>query len=717
MATILHYAARSSLATCLRVSKQFHEEAGKVLHHTVRIDGSNIAGFFCGALAGTSVSEDSPCPASTLDNCECYPLYDSDDNLIREATATASPNATRQRVPDFTAPNFKGSLLAHVQVLSVGTHHTCACYHYGEHVAPLLYNLHTLCAVPCLNSDGELGTLPLGHPSPEDVITTLRGAREACTVVGLETVRFPSVNLDSGRLRQLVKDELLTGALQGEQSEDSGDDFSHDMMFQTLDEYYALPESERLYELHDRLPSWRASPDVGPSAADLILQPHILHAILQSSDRATLATCLRVNQLFLAQAGPLLYHTVRVDQSNIQAFFRGVYVGTEGTEEIRMCNLLDGRSSCDRFSDRPESAAWEGPSLYAHARRTEPLEQIPGAPTNFKAELLAHVRVLSLGSHHACMCHVFGQCIGPLLKRLDTLRIVHTPATPITVNVICDNGYYCPLFDSMRPRKLVFRNVGQEPLFCCQGWNHEWKQDTLEELVHVLPTDGAVYRNHIGRSLVAMAKFNHHAKVIFDSQWEVWTDPVRPDTITSGIGRPAHPIDVIDCLVDLESSSIYGLDGVHFTKGISSDIDQCELVTEFQLAYPHESTTSERLRQLVKDEIKRPVYWAGLIGEEVLDQLKPFEFHTLAEYALLPVEERRFELDDGLDDTLRVASLESQAMFKPVSPRSLLEVANEKWAERGCEDFDASLLAGHDGLVSFTTATARHLWRNAEVDE
>lgn len=467
----------------------------------------------------------------------------------------------------------------------------------------------------------------------------------------------------------------------------------------------------------DRAQGTSAVPDAGPSATDLILQPHILQAILQTSDRATLGTCLRVNKLFFEQAGPLLYHTVRVNQSNIQAFFRGAYVGTGTSEEIRSCDLLDGRSSCDRFSERPESEAWEGPSMFAQARRTEPLAQNPGAPRNFKAELLAHVRVLSLGSHHACMCHVYGVSIGPLLKHLDTLRIVHTPTTPIVVDDICDNGYYCPLFDSMKPRKLVFRNVGHKPLFSCQGWHEKWREDTLEEVVSVLPTNGSAYRNDLGRSLVGIAKHNQNNKVLFDSQWEVWTDSASPDTSSSDLGRPAHPIDVVDGLVDLESGSIYGVEAVDFSKGLPSDIDKCELVTEFERVYPNEPTTPERLRQLVQDDIRHPKLWASLISAQVLEQPKPITYHTRAEYALLPVEERRFELEDGLDPILRVASLESQAMFKPVSARSLLEIANEKWAQLGCEDFDPALLAGHDGLVPFTTATARHLWRNADVDE
>lgn len=372
---IPHYMARSSLATCLRVNKHFHEEAGKVLYHTVRIDGSNMAGFFHGALAGTSLSEDSPCLADSVDDCHRYPLYDSDDNSIREAAALPSANGIEQPVPNCSATNFKGSLLAHVRVLSVGTHHTCVCYHYGEHVAPLLYNLHTLRAVPTLQPDGTLGTLcdethidvecrlftnlaplklvlrnlddnrqflytwpynhfngykardieyitvilpptgpfysagrislteeglgsdkwiklifspweywgkapsaahesaaTLGHPSPMDVILSVSSSADPCVVVGLETIqfsaerdelvaafksRFPSVRLDSDRLRQLVKDELWNGALQEQLAGSLDFDYSHVMIFRSLDEYTSLPGSARFYELHDGLPPWR----------------------------------------------------------------------------------------------------------------------------------------------------------------------------------------------------------------------------------------------------------------------------------------------------------------------------------------------------------------------------------------------------------------------------------------------------------------------------
>lgn len=140
---IMNYASRTTLVACLRVSKQLHDAAGKVLYHTVRVDRYNLAGFFLGALVGSGVAEDSGCHG---DGCVRFTEQDKDgtkspaDNPApgQGKTRGQKKNAQkRKRKAAGRTTNFKAPLLAQVEVLSLGSHHTCVCHLYGEHIESL----------------------------------------------------------------------------------------------------------------------------------------------------------------------------------------------------------------------------------------------------------------------------------------------------------------------------------------------------------------------------------------------------------------------------------------------------------------------------------------------------------------------------------------------------------------------------------------------------
>lgn len=85
---IMNHATRATLVACLRVNRDIHDAAGRVLYHTVRINGNKLDGL----LEGVSVKEGKPFPKSQpVDPC------------------------------------FKNDLLSRIRVLSVGSHRWHLC--------------------------------------------------------------------------------------------------------------------------------------------------------------------------------------------------------------------------------------------------------------------------------------------------------------------------------------------------------------------------------------------------------------------------------------------------------------------------------------------------------------------------------------------------------------------------------------------------------------
>ncbi|WOO78073.1 uncharacterized protein LOC62_01G001626 [Vanrija pseudolonga] len=418
--------------------------------------------------------------------------------------------------------------------------------------------------------------------------------------------------------------------------------------------------------------------------------------------------CLRVNKTFHKIAGPILYHTVRVDRHNMKKFFLGAFVGTNIDEEELECGLMQGKECTPPTNERWDAEV--GPKLLP----TPPQEkQVEGAAsdrpnvTNFKAALLGHVRVLSLGSHHCCVCHFYGTNIGPLLKNLDTLRVVPAPLTPFTVDTVCDNRIYCPFFDSLRPRKLVFRNVGGRPVFLTREHHNIWNPSRLEEVVYILPTDGRVYRNETVKALDELIRFDVPCKVVFCRGWEVWgalgDHALSLVTVNSAVQHvPVRPVDFIAAFLNTVEGTAFGLESVDFHIGGPLTGGECQITRAFQLENPDEPITSERLRQLVKDELSSRAM-------EALCEDEPLDYKSLSQYHQLSAEVRRFELDDSLDSHLMVASLQSQEFFNvsALPNEGYKEMKNLVKTLGDTGLLDPSVIEEFHSRIPFTASTCR----------
>lgn len=373
--------------------------------------------------------------------------------------------------------------------------------------------------------------------------------------------------------------------------------------------------------------------------------PHLVDEIMRHATRPTLAVCLRVNEHFYAAAGKVLYHTVRVDGSNMESFFGGALVETGRSEDI----------GCEHEN-------------VLVASKTEPKSSPPHR--NFKAPLLAHTRVLSLGSHFSLVCGKYGPHIGGLLRNLDTLRIVPRPgafAPKLWLDDLCDEKSECLVFRSLTPRKIVIRNAEEkgwyDPGLAGRFWA-EWKNEFLEEVVWVMPSSGKRYTSRLVPKVEGEAEDGPYSneglarvKIIFHDEWESWTtSPVQKNkktkknkkvTIGLGLHSPDNIIDAVGdrCWKSAIRNTVYGLESLHFKPGLDW------VVYHFQKFFPHETPTSDRLRQLVRDELRSGALRALFKTHRFEDNDKPeyIEYKTLEEYAALPERERMYELDDGLE--------------------------------------------------------------------
>ncbi|KAL1408037.1 hypothetical protein Q8F55_004834 [Vanrija albida] len=369
-----------------------------------------------------------------------------------------------------------------------------------------------------------------------------------------------------------------------------------------------------------------ASQHPATPASIIINTPHIVDAIMAYATSSTLATCLRVSKGLHHTAGKVLYHTVRLDKSNMGGFFCGIWAGNASDEDTG--SVADGPSS---------------PTLPAQTKNATPRHM------NFKRRLLANVRVLSLGSHYEPVCRLFRYEAPTLLPCLDTLRIVRFPASMHSLQSLC-GGHECPFFAAAVARRLVIRNLDARPpgrFGCPKRFYTDTNDRTFEEVVWVLPTKGKVYTK---RSLIYVRSYFPKARItfLFHPTWELWEE--RPDLAASSDALykplPVPPSAMVEILVlpkDVVSPpmpTVIGLETVEFSTN-----DSDELVEAFATESPHLPLTPDRLHQAVRDEVSTSAF---RLNKDPVEFPEDIAYYTLEEYAAFEASERAGVLDDGL---------------------------------------------------------------------
>ncbi|WOO78062.1 uncharacterized protein LOC62_01G001615 [Vanrija pseudolonga] len=180
----------------------------------------------------------------------------------------------------------------------------------------------------------------------------------------------------------------------------------------------------------------------------------------QPNSSSTCRTCMRVNKFLHDTAGAYLYHTVRLDHTLFGPFFLGA---------LKLHNQLSHCDWCDG----------EGGGTLACANSK-----------SRKAQLLSHVRVLSIGSHTRKSCHEYGELAGALLTHLRTLRIVPTPASLFSLERYCDDSlsrHGCAFIYHIEAMKIILRNMDEhQTMYSVFRWK---TLQAHQEIVLVLPTD------------------------------------------------------------------------------------------------------------------------------------------------------------------------------------------------------------------------------------
>ncbi|WOO78077.1 uncharacterized protein LOC62_01G001630 [Vanrija pseudolonga] len=650
--------------------------------------------------------------------------------------AASTTKYKRNKNNAHTIKNFKARLLAHVRVLSLGSHHSCVCHTYDRRIGDLLCNVDTLRIVPQPASgyqlkplcDGGDACLLFKHLKPrklvlrnldsspyhinswpgnlwnlgclEEVVVVIptNGAMSSSgapsltgtyfaaadrvsfifsnkwevwhhpaavgprqkstrptfrpsliveivgswakhplktyTMFGLERVVFVAdilVNsflkyhphlLHLSRIRQLVKNQIRscfieTAIARGGKRSVIWKSY---IKYKTVDQYAALPEVERRHELDDGLSLPSPAEGQPLATASYGWLPKYMHEA----------------------AGRALYHTVRVDKNNLAGFFLGALVGTR--PEDSECK----GGKCKRFADRIKPVA----KVHEISSGVKKISQ-KSKVANFKAPLLLHVRVLSLGSHHTCVCHLYGEHVSALLTNVDTLRIVPAPKSAYKLKPLCDDSDACLLFEHLAPRKLVLRNLDDTDSYeSCWPYNDKWNSSRLKEVVWVMPMEGKVYGDcglmGTGEYFTSAA----NVKILCNDHWEVWHPPANAAGLNPRKTSTCTPVTPHQVVAPIRlwatftnvNYTLFGLEAVQFKTGVD------DLVRTFKRHFPTVKLDSNRLRQLVKDELRTSALEVALMEGVYEDPGYPdsIVYKTLEEYAALPESGRQYELDDGL---------------------------------------------------------------------
>lgn len=109
---------------------------------------------------------------------------------------------------------------------------------------------------------------------------------------------------------------------------------------------------------------------------------------------------------------------------------------------------------------------------------------------NFKLQLLRYVRVLTVTSHHRCVCALWGAHVASFFPNVEVLRVVPNVSADGALIPACDGADVkpCP-FLQVNAQKLVLRNLDRRgpPI----PGHLSWSSPNLERVSLYLPLDGA----------------------------------------------------------------------------------------------------------------------------------------------------------------------------------------------------------------------------------
>lgn len=296
--------------------------------------------------------------------------------------------------------------------------------------------------------------------------------------------------------------------------------------------------------------------------------------------------------------------------------------------------------------------------------------------TNFKRLLLANTEVLTIGSHHSCACGLIADEWATLFPNLKTLRISPSKSdnVPFLLKHACDkllSDGDCPLLTSLKPRKLVLRNVDGTGFY--NPRSSRWNIGGLETVVCFIPVDDREYHN--GRLFYSLMSHFNEAKdikiVVYDrhegkiranelrQRAALSRVPINPDVIMGILCAAVmnqHPTDDMDdrdipvghdpFLLDREAlrprsgpdarkCTIYGVETFTF------DLPQSFQIHDYRDQFPGQRFVMDRKKvvEIIKKEVpSQSLFFHAAYPDQPFD-LEAWErgndnvvFRTLADY-------------------------------------------------------------------------------------
>lgn len=476
-----------------------------------------------------------------------------------------------------------------------------------------------------------------------------------------------------------------------------------------------------------------ATPSIKPFPLDAtrrILEcQHIIDQIVAYTPRATQVACLRVSTKFLHAAGRSVYHTVRIDGDNMEAFFRGALNETSfDVSGLTKCGFAMGLKKCDAKGDKDKDKGdqsddkvnngdqhddkddkddkdekddkddkddkgdqhdaehddkhdkvmndYKVGSTTPHTGTSSPPKKTskimgnvkkkksmnnkkkskgnkkkskrrkksgsesskdttqdePEGPPNFKFHLLKHVRVLTISSHHGCVCRLYGRYAKGLLPNLDVVRVASEFVHMFKLLPFCDDDE-CSLLKRLQTRKLVLRNLDGSGL-PLEPFGDTYK--ICDELVVFLPTDGRRYDYDI-MDFNSLQELGHYfiwapdTKIVFYPTWEGWDESDELSMFIHG-HAPVTPDDIVyKAKPFMEYAdpkyTIYGMDKLRWS-------DDGDLAGVFQHHFPNTPMTQRTIHDLVRTELRTGSLFC----------------------AIMPLKGEVFEYDPGYPETVTYKS-------------------------------------------------------------